>query len=167
MANEVTLRNLSSRDLPFVTNSWLRNYRKSWHVKGVDNETYYDRHHRILEVILPRASTVVACHPQDPDVIFGWACAEFINESFVLHFVYVKNNFKTHFRNGEPEGFGIGTKLVEALLTNEEPERVIYTHETKQGKEFLKRLYQKGVLDVEPVYNPYILYETLPGDWSY
>lgn len=165
--SEISLRTLHKRDLPFVTNSWLKNYRKSWHVKGVPNEIYFARHHRVLEHLIPRASTIVACHPEDPDVLFGWACAEIINDAFVLHYIYIKQRFKTVFESGEKvQGFGMGTALLETFLENEAPSSLYHSHETKAGKEFLKRLYQKDVIP-EPIYDPYLIYETLPEGWSY
>ena len=53
--------------------------------------------------LLQRATTLVACDPESPTTIWGWAIAEEVDAYLVLHFVYVRGGF---------QDVGIGTKLV-------------------------------------------------------
>lgn len=168
----ILVRAVTPRDLPLITNSWLTNYRKGYFVKGVPNPIYFRLHHKILETLIPRATTIIACDPEDPDVIYGWACAEVIDERLVFHYVYVKGGFKAQ-QTGVDEsgdrtykGWGVGSLLVQEFLKFEDNLKgIVYTHETIAGRKFGKKLYRKGVLPFEPVYNPYLLMMTLPEDW--
>lgn len=168
----VLIRGIMKSDVPLIMNSWLENLRKSSHVKGVPNDVYYTYQHRLLEALLPRATVYVAADPEDPDTVYGWACVEVIDNKLVFHYIYVKRLVKA-VQVGEEggkrkyKGWGMGTALVkEALKFEPNVEGIVYTAETIAGKEFMKRLYEKDVLPDEPVYNPFLLYSSLPTGWG-
>lgn len=90
----VRLRDANSEDVGFVFNSWLRSYRNAQMVRGVSNTIYYNEHHKILERIVKTARVIIACDPEDSTKIYGYACAEFIDSIFVIHYVYVKELYR-------------------------------------------------------------------------
>lgn len=169
----ILMRGITKRDINLVTHSWLTNARKTFLVKGVSNEVYYSHHHKILEHIIPRSTVMLACDPEDPDTVYGWICCEVVNDVLVIHYIYVKGMFKAqqvgHDDAGEPlyKGWGMGTKLLMEILKHEDHLKgIVYTHETVAGRKFLQRLYRKDLLPHDPEFNPYLLFLTLPGDWS-
>lgn len=165
---EMLIRTMLPGDLPWVINSWLENARKSYHVKGIPNDIYYSWAHRILEDILPRATTYIACDPEDMDTNYGWACVEVIDNQLVFHYIYVKGAFKAQkVAGGKRKGWGVGTALVrEAVKFDPHVQGVTYTHETMAGRAFLRTLWDRDVLPKEPVYNPYLLYSSLQPGWG-
>ena len=78
---------------------------------------YY--HDIIIKKILTKCTLLVACDPEDPDVIWGYVAFDQVDP--VLHFVYVKGAFRR---------MGIGTRLLsEAGLILDEP--VVVSHRTE------------------------------------
>jgi hypothetical protein len=168
VSTPMLLRSITPRDVALITHSWLSNYRKSWHVKGVSNDVYYGWHHRVLEELLPRATTIVACDPSDLDTVYGWVCAEVIDDLLVIHYVYVKSLVKAlEGPGGKRKGWGVGSMLIKELVKyNPNCRGIIYTHETAAGRDFMRRLWEKGDLPHEPLYHPYYLYSSLTPGWA-
>lgn len=77
-----------------------------------------------VSALLDTAVTVVACDPENDDVIYGFACGEggaYLGvDSPTLHYVMVRHPFRRR---------GIGTMMVRALFPQAVP--IIYTHITK------------------------------------
>ena len=121
---------LGGRETGFVLDSWSRAVARDpiWRVevgrRGVARtpippslSLYY--HDIILKKILTNCTLLVACDPEDPDVIWGYVAFDQVDP--VLHFVYVKGAFRR---------MGIGTRLLnEARLMLDEP--VIVSHRTE------------------------------------
>ena len=121
---------LGGRETGFVLDSWSRAVARDpiWRVevgrRGVARtpippslSLYY--HDIILKKILTNCSLLVACDPEDTDVIWGYVAFDQVDP--VLHFVYVKGAFRR---------MGIGTRLLnEARLMLDEP--VIVSHRTE------------------------------------
>ena len=104
---------LGGREAGFVLDSWTRAVARDpiWRAevgnRGVARtpippslSLYY--HDIILKKILTNCTLLVACDPEDPDVIWGYVA--FDPKDPVLHFVYVKGAFRR---------MGIGTRLME------------------------------------------------------
>ena len=121
---------LGGREAGFVLDSWTRAvardpiWRSEVGNRGVARtpippslSLYY--HDIILKKILNKCTLLVACDPEDPDVIWGYVAFDQVDP--VLHFVYVKGAFRR---------MGIGTRLLsEAGLILDEP--VIVSHRTE------------------------------------
>lgn len=146
----IQVRGAAKTDIPFITSSWLRSYRDGYLVRAIPNTVYYYQHHKILEHLLPRSIVLVACNEQDPDQILGWICAEVIDTALVVHYVYTKQPFRK---------FGIAKRLVDLLQETEQPPAVMVTHNTQMARPIIKAK--------KWIYNPYLLFSTLPADWSY
>ena len=109
---------LGGRETGFVLDSWSRAVARDpiWRVevgrRGVARtpippslSLYY--HDIILKKILTNCTLLVACDPEDPDVIWGYVAFDGNGPSPVLHFVYVKGAFRR---------MGIGTRLLSEAL---------------------------------------------------
>lgn len=185
--NPVLVRPWTKGDVPWITNSWLKNYQGKGPVtKRVNGRIYADAHHRMMEHVLPRASVLVACHPESTSVNFGWICAEVFDQGdgplLAIHYVYVKDRFTARRTKAEklpdnpdgsrPErsaysgGQGIGRLL---LRTIAEPERdcvgVRHTHETSRGAGWLKRMHADGEIPHASMHDPFLLFGSLPRGW--
>jgi len=101
----VKLRPAGENDRNFIFSKWLKNYKfSSRFAKRIKNDVFYKWHQLILENILARPScSIVIAHPtDDPDVNLGFICFETIEDLKVIHYVFVKPEFRN---------FGLGRTL--------------------------------------------------------
>lgn len=127
-------------DEAFIFGTWLQgHYEKSLFAKGQDWATYKALHHQVIERLLERGSTLVACASDFPTQIFGYLCHEGPGE--VLHYVFVKGPFK---RNGIA-----GQLMAEAGFTKTKP--FVFTH--LNNSDLVHQLRKKWPLGK---YNPYL-----------
>jgi len=155
-AHPVTLRAATRTDVPYIMNSWLNSHRHSYHTRGVEGPVYYAEQRKLCELLTTRGTVLIACDTQEPDDIFGWVCAEMVDNMLVVHFMMVKGAFQDH---------RIGTTLMEALLASEPDCRaILYTHQTKAGRKWAEKMADKTDLPVG--YNPYFMYRTMGAAWG-
>jgi hypothetical protein len=101
----VKLRLANLTDKNFIFSKWLKNYKfSSRFAKRIKNDVFYKWHQLILENIMARPScSVVIAHPiDDPDVNLGFICYENQNDTKIIHYVFVKPEFRN---------FGLGRTL--------------------------------------------------------
>ena len=93
MRSEVSVRPANKDDEPFIFSSWLRCYRSSAFASNIPSDVYFSWHHRIVEGLLLRATTLIV-HPEgQPTVILGYLCCE--PRRNLIHFVSVKKAFRS------------------------------------------------------------------------
>lgn len=134
----IRIRKATESDVAFIFNSWLKSYRDSGFGRAIMTTIFFSEHHKVLERILRTCDVYVACNDKDAAELYGWACGEFVDGIFVLHYIYVKHTYRL---------IGLG-KL---LLNQFKPDLnlgSIYTHKT----EISRKLEAKFNM----VYNPYI-----------
>ena len=131
------LRPFDADDTAFMFKTWLRSYRYAPPSRGIGNDDFYTGHHAVIERILDRPSTriVVACLPESPTVILGYAVAD----GNVLHYVLTKENFRR---------FGVGSALLSALEFDGPPR---LSHVTADWTHAFSRRYPASR------WNPYLL----------
>lgn len=144
------VRKPTGQDLPFIKDSWLRSFERSYHVKRITPPVYRYHHSKIADKLLARSQVLVATDPADPWIVWGWMAGEWDGNVLCLHYAYVKELAR---------GCGVATKLYEALTEKHKPDAVCYTHDSPASSSFLKGLEKQGVLDVPVLYNPYLMYE--------
>lgn len=148
------LRFSTENDLPFIYNSWLKDYRGSDFAKFINDKDFFTYHHILIEEIIKRPSSdiLIACDPEDSNVIYGWVCVE---AQTTLHYAYVKASFR---------GLGIFTKLLnnsslplliqpKSELSEKDSGSLIYTHFTVP---FYKYFLLKHK-DIKARYCPYLV----------
>lgn len=92
MESNFTIRPVMDSDLSFIFSTWLKSFRySSLFAKDIDNDIYYKYHQLVIERILSRVPTIyIACDKVNPETVFGYI----IGEGEVLHFLYVKKDFR-------------------------------------------------------------------------
>lgn len=143
------VRRASKPDLRFITSSWLKSNRDAPMVQGIPNTVYYHYHHKILEELIPRSLVLVACDPEDTGYIYGWACAEVVDTALVVHYVYVRYDWRRK---------GVAKAMMDVLMDAESPPAVIHTHRTHTARKILRNKTW--------IYNPYMLFTRLPEYWN-
>jgi len=91
----VTVRDALPEDDAFIFGTWLRSYRHgSLFARRLTNDVFFANHHPIVADILKRGTVQVATLEDDPGVIIGYLVTEKQADAWVLHFAYVKRDFR-------------------------------------------------------------------------
>lgn len=135
----VEIRSLIDTDIPFIFNSWLKAYRNAKAVTEVNQNIYFSEHHKLIEKLLKRGKTLVIGAAGDPATVYGYINFEEVQGLFVLHFAYVKHDFRT---------LGLFKELMKATQ-----------HDFKLLGCYTHKLKSAGILETKwnLVYHPYIL----------
>lgn len=91
----VEVRALIETDIAFIFSSWLKAFRNSKFATEINQNVYFSEQHKLVEKLLGRAQTLVIGAANDPATVYGYICYEYIQGIFVLHFAYVKHDFRT------------------------------------------------------------------------
>ena len=147
----VEIRLAVEGDIPYVAKTWVETYRKAgqWS-KGMTDGVYYPAHRNLANHLIGQASTVVACNPDHPTHLLGFACGERRNDVLTMHFVCVKFALR---------GFGVARLMMEAFeYDGQEP--IICTHWTHATHDMMRR---GRVL----VHNPYAMFSEYRDFWRH
>lgn len=108
-------RQMQPSDAPFIFSSWMRWARSSAPcLRHLSDRVFWsDRfgYRAHVEALIKRSRVLVACDPECPEMLFGYAVAE---PPRTLHFVYVTRDMRRRADGHLPES--IGGSLVRALL---------------------------------------------------
>ena len=126
-------------DEAYIYDSWLKNYR----IPGCPQPIYYIGHRKVINSLLKNRDTeIIVAHLYGaPELIFGYAVVN--KQKNILHWVYVKNNYRGH---------GIAHNLLDELDWNMP---VFFTH--RWSDTWIERRVQDDPKYVNLVYNPYLL----------
>jgi GNAT superfamily N-acetyltransferase len=131
-------------DTPLVFASWMRQIRKLPPFTSFGRDEF-QRHRYLVDRLVADFPPLLACDPEAPGVVYGFACAELREQAEgdalqVLHFVYVRNTWR---------GLGIGETLVRHTLPRLKTDPVFLTHPGKA----VPHLKEKWKL----CFNPYLV----------
>lgn len=107
-------------DSDFLYSTWIKSFRDSGFCRAVPTPIYNRSQRERVRALLEKDFTyvLVACSPETPELIYGYAVGEAPN---VLHYVYVKKDYR---------GQGIGKRLLSHLLDHSTNNPVLYTHKS-------------------------------------
>lgn len=90
---KVILRDALPGDLPFVSATWLRHYRRrNAALAAVPDVTYILEQRALIFAILARSIVTVACDSADPSLIMGYV----VSSGRTIHWLQVKKVFQRH-----------------------------------------------------------------------
>jgi NDP-sugar pyrophosphorylase family protein len=97
MANiEHLLREFTDDDRNFILNSFLQSYVNHSNYSYVAKSIYYKNQAKIIEFLLETASCLIICFPEAPDEIMGYIIYEYVANSLVIHWLYIKTLHRYH-----------------------------------------------------------------------
>lgn len=95
MSDKFKIRGLRPSDIPLITSTWLRTYRKaSRHATLTMEGCYYSEHNKLINKSFDAAQVYVACDPHEPDHVFAYLVGVNRPKSDVVHYVYTKGTFR-------------------------------------------------------------------------
>lgn len=144
-----------------IYSSWLSSYRISRSVRGVPHSVYFLKHHRVIEMLLrmPETLPLIACDADNPHHIFGWCVSQVVNGVLCIHYLFVKEEYRK---------MGVAKRMVRQLLDQEAQEMpvIVYTHDTPDVFRSLGPQKERGYMGAQWVYDPYVIWQVLPSNWS-
>jgi len=87
----ILLRPASPDDHPFVVDSWVQSYRNQTIARDAGPSYMHDMKW-IVRAWMADAAVLVACDPEEPGAIWGWAAT---NQNTILY-CYVRQEFRRH-----------------------------------------------------------------------
>jgi hypothetical protein len=150
----LAIRKAVFKDTRYITSSWLNSHYASPSNKGIRKSEYFRNEHKMLEVILPRATTLVLCNGTNLDQILGWVCYEKLaGNILLLHYVNMKQPYRKR---------GLARYLMEEVLELEAPSQVLYSYWTEQGGHIIRK-HREELGSWR--HNPYLKTALAPQDW--
>ena len=138
MEIEFITRAMVDGDRHFIFNSYLKSLRKGYPLNLVPHFLYFGPQGRILDFLLRSAEVTVACFPEEPTEILGYAIHQRVPEAVAVHYLYSRRS-----RSGIARGLYTGIVGAAKL--------VIATHVTN---DFMKL---RGKSHCRVVYDPYLV----------
>jgi hypothetical protein len=138
------IRPAQSSDINFIYKTFLTSYRYNSAIgKTCTNTVFFAEYQKVLDSILSKADAkvLVACHRDEPEVIFGYL----IYEPGTLHYAFVKEAFQK---------LGIAKSLfLNAFGDQGLTDQLQVTHKTFCVHDLLER-------HPNLTYNPFLLFQT-------
>jgi hypothetical protein len=117
-------------DHSFILATWLRSFRHgSPFARRLVDAVFYANHHPLVESLVARSTVSVATLEDDPNVILGYLVTEKQGPQHVLHFAYVKKEFRR---------MRVLTQLLEESALPAELKGVDVSHPTFDWLEFIQ-----------------------------
>ena len=85
----VILRVAEPTDLPFITDSWIQSYRGQRIAIDAGPRYIHDMKW-LVRALLPRCRAIVACDPEAPGAIWGWA----VTSGDTILYTFVREGFR-------------------------------------------------------------------------
>ena len=134
---EWAIREARGNDLAFIYSTWLNSYRSdSHHRKTCTKFVFFKEYPKVIDLILARSQVLVACLPDDENVIIGYLVCETMNN--ILHYAYTKESFRN---------LGVAKSLIKWTPLKDP----VLTHKTRCVEPLIEFL---GM-----TYNPFLLFE--------
>lgn len=93
----ITFRPYQITDCNFILATWMKgNYYGSDWFKEIEKKSYYNNYSRYVQKILLKPSVIIAiaCLKENPDIILGYSVTEEVSGKNIVHFVYVKDEWR-------------------------------------------------------------------------
>lgn len=153
----VVFRPLVRTDRGFFANNYLKSFQRADAARGISSRTYFYFQHRVLERLFARSKVIIACDEADPDQLYGFAFYEQIDDTCVLHYVYVR---------GGRRQLGVGSALLNEVTRACEVDpatpplrALVWTHRTKGFDRWIRRHAGRAGHGLAMLYNPYLIDE--------
>lgn len=102
----VFLRPPNPNDLNFIYSSWLKSYNDDNYYNPIKGPAYFGYQKLLINKLLNQSIVTIACNPEDNEQIFGYTVYEIGLDNLIIHYCYVKYNFRR---------LGVCRSMVEAI----------------------------------------------------
>lgn len=141
------LRGISPEDVAPVVRVWLSEMRVSASSAGVPDDLFIANHRRLVLALLRRSWVTCACHPDNPDTVFGFVVFELAPAR--LHWLHVEDGYRR---------LGLGSSLLQSAFGEAlGRQRILCSHWAR-----VARLQPSFIARHRLVHSPYLLMRDTP-----
>ena len=90
----IKLRHAEKADEGFIYSTWLKSYRQSDWAKDMSNDVFFNTHKEIVMDLIEKATVMMIVDEEDDQHLIGYVCYETVGVHSLIHFVYVKFNYR-------------------------------------------------------------------------
>lgn len=137
--SQYNIREAKGSDLNFIYDTWLKSYRNSVLASQCGDAVFFSHYRFVIDKLLHDCKPLIACLPNDEDVILGYLVAQAPD---TIHYLFVKEAFRQ---------LGIGNALITHQNLSSDP--LTLTHISPFCKYIARHKHV--------YYNPFKLYQTL------
>lgn len=135
-------RKFKESDRDYLTRSTIYSFLSgSAEAKRIHKDSYMQAHNKTVNGLLDNCECIIMCDSEDPDLIYGFAIHEKLKDYDVLHYIYVRKDFRTK---------GIAHKMLDSIKSDNRS--VAMSHLTDDFKPARLRKYWPEKV----VYDPYL-----------
>jgi hypothetical protein len=109
MNTPTKIRPFQDQDKSFIIDSWAYTFGERFPYRYADKRDIRSQAIAIINHLLTKSDCLVACDPEDDNILFGWICWQEGNRHSTLHMVYCKKPFRT---------MGLATDLIKEAIPN-------------------------------------------------
>lgn len=140
---KIKIRKATANEHNFILSYWLKSY---YHTSVFTNklcaEAYFPAQERLIKRALIKGVALLACDPEDEQVIYGFIVGENHPDQDILHYILVKEAF---------QNFGVARELINAFRKNKSAS---YTHLTKNIRGAKRGTH--SLFGYDALYAPYL-----------
>jgi len=89
----MVIRPFRPDDEAFVFSSWLNSHLPNRDIR-IPKAIYYQEQHALIRELMSTDTFLVACAPDDPNLIFGWLAGAELSVGRVLDYIFVKPTYR-------------------------------------------------------------------------
>ena len=135
-------RQFKESDRDYVVRSTLYSFLNgSEEAKRIHKDSYMRAHNKTINGLLDNCECVIMCDSEDSDLIYGFAIYEKLKDYDVLHYIYVRKDFRTK---------GVAHKMLDHMKSSNDS--LAMSHLTDDFKPAKLKKYWPGKI----IYDPYI-----------
>lgn len=124
----------AATDQGLVMSSWSKHIRRREPFRAMDGPEFRRHVRRVLGHLVERARPIMACEPGHPEQVYGWICAELLDDGDdqmqVLHMLYVRRPWRR---------WRIGTRLLRGAFPDVGERPIYCTHPSGGARHLAKR----------------------------
>lgn len=103
----IQLRKFKESDRDYLTRSVIYSFlNSSAEAKRIHKDSYLRAHNKTVNGLLDNCQCLLSVDSEDPDLIYGFVIFEDLKEYDILHYIYVRKEFRSK---------GVAHKMLEAM----------------------------------------------------
>lgn len=88
------LRHIEPSDHPLILSSWSKGAYEAAPNHFIPKDIWFPHQYQHITKCLKSFNTLVMCHYGDPNELFGYVCYSFVSGVLLVHWFYVKKDFR-------------------------------------------------------------------------
>lgn len=88
------IRTIDDSDVNFIISTWTKVHHLAPTVTDIPQAIYLPEQTKIIERLLQRSTTLIACYPEEPSRILGYLTYQLKHPDIVMHWAHIKEPYR-------------------------------------------------------------------------